>query len=452
MAPEQMLGSHALDRRADLYAVGVMLWEALTGRRMWQDVSDIQVMSAVTAGDLPRPSAYKPDVHAGLEEICTRALSPQPSDRSATAFEMWPAQALRKPARVAGGRSVGPSTGAARTRALRGPARPNAGDCRSAAPRGPGRGERPPGHPSEPGEHRHPDIRRRFSDCSSGNRLRRGRGDQGESPAEAQPLGRGRRGSRRRGRHRIGHAEPTQARGRWPGQRHAGRPPGSSRNRRPLLRASAVSTGVTAAAILLPGQSLDDSPQRDPCSSTDSGCRKPALQRRGVATHDTDVILALDLLRTVGGHIPHQTVAGGHGEHPAGLDEPARARIPTRVTCAVRPISSTLTESSVSNQSARHSESLNTTGAPLPRRRRAPCSGLSRSPRDPRAAGSHHGRCARSNGNPPSSPSLQHRSKTTPQVVALGATVAPPDATHRGGACRKPGWSPATQLPASTRI
>jgi eukaryotic-like serine/threonine-protein kinase len=88
MAPEQMLGSHELDRRADLYAIGVMMWEAMAGRRMWQDASDVQVMSAVTAGNLPRPSAYKPDVHPGLEEICMRAMAPDPADRFATALEM----------------------------------------------------------------------------------------------------------------------------------------------------------------------------------------------------------------------------------------------------------------------------------------------------------------------------------------------------------------------------
>jgi serine/threonine-protein kinase len=88
MAPEQMLGSHDLDLRADLYSVGVMLWEAATGRRMWQDHSDIQVMNAVAQGALPAPREIKPDVSPTLDAICMKALAPNPADRYSTALEM----------------------------------------------------------------------------------------------------------------------------------------------------------------------------------------------------------------------------------------------------------------------------------------------------------------------------------------------------------------------------
>jgi len=43
MAPEQAMGA-TTDRRADIYSIGVMIWEAAAGRRMWQSMSDVQVL------------------------------------------------------------------------------------------------------------------------------------------------------------------------------------------------------------------------------------------------------------------------------------------------------------------------------------------------------------------------------------------------------------------------
>ncbi|HOU93525.1 MAG TPA: serine/threonine-protein kinase, partial [Polyangiaceae bacterium] len=55
MAPDQLSEDRALDRRADVYAVGVMLWEAAAGQRLWNDVSEPVVMRRVLEGRLPRP-------------------------------------------------------------------------------------------------------------------------------------------------------------------------------------------------------------------------------------------------------------------------------------------------------------------------------------------------------------------------------------------------------------
>ena len=88
MAPEQMLGSAELDCRADLYSIGVMLWEAITGLRMWQGQSDMQVMTGVAQGVLPTPRSANPGVSENLEAICLRALSRDPNDRYPTALEM----------------------------------------------------------------------------------------------------------------------------------------------------------------------------------------------------------------------------------------------------------------------------------------------------------------------------------------------------------------------------
>jgi tRNA A-37 threonylcarbamoyl transferase component Bud32 len=87
MAPEQIAGEK-LDRRADIYAAGVILWETLTGERMWKASSEGEVRARVLAGDLPMPETIRPDVPAPLARICRRALSRAPGDRHATARQL----------------------------------------------------------------------------------------------------------------------------------------------------------------------------------------------------------------------------------------------------------------------------------------------------------------------------------------------------------------------------
>jgi eukaryotic-like serine/threonine-protein kinase len=87
MAPEQILNT-GVDRRADLFAVGVMLWEAATGRKMWSKVSDITVMNSVINGTIPLPRSVRPDVPKELERICMKALSVDREQRHSTAAEL----------------------------------------------------------------------------------------------------------------------------------------------------------------------------------------------------------------------------------------------------------------------------------------------------------------------------------------------------------------------------
>jgi len=87
MAPEQIAGDK-LDRRADIYAAGVILWEALTGERMWKASSEHEVRARVLAGDLPMPETVRPDIPPPLARVCRRALSRAPGDRHATAREL----------------------------------------------------------------------------------------------------------------------------------------------------------------------------------------------------------------------------------------------------------------------------------------------------------------------------------------------------------------------------
>src|SRR4051812_28427385 len=54
MPPEQIAGE-SVDRRADVFAAGVMLWEALSGSKLWKGLSDAAIMNRVLAGDIPEP-------------------------------------------------------------------------------------------------------------------------------------------------------------------------------------------------------------------------------------------------------------------------------------------------------------------------------------------------------------------------------------------------------------
>ncbi|WP_437573390.1 serine/threonine protein kinase [Sorangium sp. So ce887] len=87
MPPEQIEGNQ-VDRRADLYAVGVMLWEAATGERMWKGLTDVVIMNRVLNGNLPRPREINPDVPEELERIILKALSFSREARYATAPEL----------------------------------------------------------------------------------------------------------------------------------------------------------------------------------------------------------------------------------------------------------------------------------------------------------------------------------------------------------------------------
>jgi serine/threonine-protein kinase len=82
MSPEQLTGEQ-LDRRTDVYAAGVVLWEALAGARLFtgDDHAMLEQM-------LARPRPPPPHVPAGLARIAERALDPERSRRYATAQDM----------------------------------------------------------------------------------------------------------------------------------------------------------------------------------------------------------------------------------------------------------------------------------------------------------------------------------------------------------------------------
>src|SRR6185436_7758069 len=87
MAPEQARGER-VDRRADLFSVGVMLWEAATGKRLWKGIPDITILQRLLAGDVPTPRSIKEDVPERLDAIVRKAMAHQREERHETAAEL----------------------------------------------------------------------------------------------------------------------------------------------------------------------------------------------------------------------------------------------------------------------------------------------------------------------------------------------------------------------------
>jgi serine/threonine-protein kinase len=87
MAPEQ-LSCRDVDRRADLYAAGVVFWETLTGRRLFRADTDAETLNMVLHGVVPAPSSVAPEVPPELDAIIVKALQREPGKRFATGAEM----------------------------------------------------------------------------------------------------------------------------------------------------------------------------------------------------------------------------------------------------------------------------------------------------------------------------------------------------------------------------
>jgi serine/threonine protein kinase len=94
MPPERLQGEPA-SAASDCYAVGILLYESLAGRRPYVGDNPVAVLTQVQRGDPPPLSGLRPDVTETLPQAITRAMAVVPSQRFASAAEF--AEVLRNP-------------------------------------------------------------------------------------------------------------------------------------------------------------------------------------------------------------------------------------------------------------------------------------------------------------------------------------------------------------------
>lgn len=100
MAPEQAT-ARPLDRRTDVFALGICTWEMLTGQRAFLKDTDLATLQAVQSGTIDPPSVANPELTKEIDPIVMRALAPTLEARTPTAGEV--ADELEAFARRVGG-------------------------------------------------------------------------------------------------------------------------------------------------------------------------------------------------------------------------------------------------------------------------------------------------------------------------------------------------------------
>jgi len=85
MAPEHA-STGATDQRSDLFAMGIILWEGLTGRRLFRADTNAQTLNKILVEPIPPPSEARPEL-APFDALCARALERDPALRFQTADE-----------------------------------------------------------------------------------------------------------------------------------------------------------------------------------------------------------------------------------------------------------------------------------------------------------------------------------------------------------------------------
>jgi serine/threonine protein kinase len=103
MSPEQIL-RQPLDRRSDIFSLGIVLFESLTGWRLFHHPSEYQICRAITETDAPSVRNFQPALPEPLAQVVARALSRDPTLRFATARDMG--KALLEASASLGGPSI----------------------------------------------------------------------------------------------------------------------------------------------------------------------------------------------------------------------------------------------------------------------------------------------------------------------------------------------------------
>ena len=79
---------NAVDARSDVYAIGVLLYEMVTGRAPFHGLSSMDAMSAIMRQSPPPPRIFNPEVPEGVERCCMGALALDRTRRYQSAYEM----------------------------------------------------------------------------------------------------------------------------------------------------------------------------------------------------------------------------------------------------------------------------------------------------------------------------------------------------------------------------
>jgi len=100
MSPEQVRGNMTVDRRADVFAAGIVTWELLTAQRLFKAEGEAETLFKVVAAEVPPIRNFEPAVPPEVEVVVRRALAQHPSDRFASSADF--AEALEQAARTYG--------------------------------------------------------------------------------------------------------------------------------------------------------------------------------------------------------------------------------------------------------------------------------------------------------------------------------------------------------------
>lgn len=87
MSPEQTRAGVNIDSRTDLFALGIILYELLTGERLFKADSVPQALKMIREGKIPSLRGLRPEIHPNLENIALKALSQDPEERFQTGEE-----------------------------------------------------------------------------------------------------------------------------------------------------------------------------------------------------------------------------------------------------------------------------------------------------------------------------------------------------------------------------
>lgn len=88
MSPELLTGDAEIDPRVDVYALGVVLYQALTGRLPFEERNPGRLLMQIVAGGAPPPSRVRPGLAAAVDRVVMRAMAPRRQDRFAEVGEL----------------------------------------------------------------------------------------------------------------------------------------------------------------------------------------------------------------------------------------------------------------------------------------------------------------------------------------------------------------------------